>query len=160
MKPEHKRIVDLAAGWEDSRATVTLSPADALLLTSVGAKVVPGKRAIDPVTITAPELCDAAAAILAGDFETPEGAEPTPNQQSVSPGPVAPPVSPVVAPPVVPPVPPVVAPTVPPKAPEEGDKLEELTVAELRNLATDRGLTVPSNAVKAAIIEAIRKAPK
>ena len=53
MNPEHKRIVELAAGWEGSAATVTVSPADATLLASVGCPTTPGKRQGDPAAVAA-----------------------------------------------------------------------------------------------------------
>ncbi len=86
MNGEHKRIVELAAGWEGSDAYVSLSPADALLLKSVGAPVEAGEQPAHPARIRGKALTEAARKLQASDVETPAGAEPTPNQQSVSPG--------------------------------------------------------------------------
>ncbi len=64
MNPAHKRIAELAAGWEGSKAEITLSPKDAQLLTERGAKVKRGPREFDPHTISAPDLCAAAEEML------------------------------------------------------------------------------------------------
>ncbi|VTR96037.1 unnamed protein product [Gemmata massiliana] len=64
MNPTHKRIAEMAAGWEGSKAEITLSPRDAQLLTERGAKVKPGRREFDPATIAAPDLCAAVEEML------------------------------------------------------------------------------------------------
>ena len=64
MNPAHKRIAEMASGWEGSSAVVTVSPADAEILAGVGAKLAPGRRPGDPATITAPELCAAAGELI------------------------------------------------------------------------------------------------
>ncbi len=69
MKPEHKRLVEMAAGWKGSNAVVTVSHADAQILAGVGAEVRPGRRETDPYTIAAPELCEAAEALLVASVQ-------------------------------------------------------------------------------------------
>ena len=64
MNADHKRLVEMAAGWKGSSAVVTVSRADAEILASVGAEVEPGRHESDPFTIAAPELCEAADALL------------------------------------------------------------------------------------------------
>lgn len=84
MKGEHKRIVELADGWEGSEAVVTLSAADAKLLQAAGASVEGGTKPSDPHRIKGTDLYAAARRIAAQEPGTPEGAAPTPNQQSVT----------------------------------------------------------------------------
>jgi hypothetical protein len=157
MNPEHKRIVELANGWgEDSEAVVSLSPADAKLLESVGAKVTKGKRPGDACTIVAKDLYAAAQTLQESFHETPEGAQPTPNQQSVTgpgtdpdpnrtnaEGPEGPTGSPGVNGVV--------------GATADAD-LDGLTVAELKDVAASEGIDITAHGKKAEIIAAIRKA--
>jgi hypothetical protein len=142
MNPEHKRIVELANGWEGSDAVVTLSPADAALLKSVGATVTGGTKPTDPAKITGRELFAAGERLKASWHETPEGANPTPNQQSV---------------------------TGPGTDPEPGgiragasfvepEDLDALTVAELKAKAEAEGIDITGHAKKADIVAAIRLA--
>lgn len=155
MNPEHKRIVELASGWEDSDALVSLSPADALLLKSVGAPITPGKRPGDPSSIVGRDLYAAGETIRTRFVETPEGAQPTPNQQSVTgpgtdpglKGPAAPgaPTGPVV-------------PDAGDELDEEAEDLDALTVDELKAVAADERIALPAGAKKAQIVEAIEKA--
>lgn len=151
MNPEHKRIVELAAGWEGSAAVVTVSPADAALLASVGCPTTPGKRQGDPAAVAAPDLCAAARKLAAAYHATPEGAKPTPNQQSVT-GPGTDPD--------------------PNGAtdldrddadrtdlgPAEPVNLDALTVAELKAMADRDGIDITGHAKKADIVAAIRLA--
>ena len=153
MRPEHKRIVEMADGWEGSLAEVTLGPGDAAALKGLGAPLKEGKRETDPARIVGRDLYRAAELIkqIVAAEERGERGEPLEPQRAAEPS--APPAPPV--PPVVPPAVPV-QPAVPP-APPAGDGLEDHTVAELREIATAEGVTVGSAAVKAQVIEAIRK---
>ena len=150
MNPEHKRIVELAAGWEDSDAVVSLSPGDAALVASVGAPVTPGKRAGDPSSIVGRELFAAAERLRATWVETPEGAQPTPNTLSVTgPGGGAvendsPDDDPLEARTRA--------------ALAEGDRLDAMTVADLKELAATEAVELHGVTKKAEIIDAIRKA--
>lgn len=166
MNPEHKRIVELANGWEDSDAVVTLSPGDALLLTSVGAKVTPGRRAADPSTIVGRELYAAAETIQKSYVETPAGAQPTPNQQSVTgpgtdpdPNGTNPPKDGGKVEPVGPvtPVGPIIPPT-PPLAPVAPVEFDTLNLSELKELAAAEKVDLGGATTKNQVAAAIKKA--
>jgi hypothetical protein len=122
------RLTAFAAGWEGSNAAVSVSPADAGALESIGVRVLNGQ-------VNAREMC---AAVRKATRESQPTDTPAP--------PVAPPVPP---PPPAPPVPPQAG------APEN-DGLEEWTVAELRQFAESEAIALPAEARKAQIIEAIR----
>lgn len=155
MNPEHKRIVELAAGWEGSAATVTVSPADATLLASVGCPTTPGKRQGDPAAVAAPDLCAATRKLAAAYHATPEGAKPTPNTQSVT----GPGIDP--------------DPNgatdldgeddadrtdLEPAAPAQPENLDALTVAELKTRADAAGVDIRGLSKKADLVAAIRAA--
>ena len=153
FNPEHKRIIELANGWEGSEAEVSLSPADAKLLESVGAPVQKGKRERDPAFIVGKDLFDAAEKLQQSFHETPEGAQPTPNQQSVT-GPGTDPDPNKVGDKGG------SAGTNEPTAPETDDGLEDLTVAELHKVAKSEDVDVTAHGKKADIVAAIRKGRK
>ncbi|HEY1191919.1 MAG TPA: hypothetical protein VGE74_30085 [Gemmata sp.] len=158
MSPEHKRIVEMGAGWEDSGAEITLGPADAAVLKALGAPLKEGKRETDPCRITGRDLFRAGELLKKRDATDAAGEEPAPKPESAPKPPAAPPAVAPVVPAPAPTVPPAAPspPTVPPTAPADG--LEEHTVAELREIATAEGVTISSSAVKAQILDAIRKA--
>lgn len=172
MTNEHKRICELADGWQGSEAYVSLSPADALVLTDLGAAVEPGNLPTAPSRIKGTALFEAAEGIRSADESekdaaAPAGGEGTPNQRSVGTpqvGPVDPANRP--GPGVEPgtvnlnpdaagsdPVGP--APAAAATAEPEQD-LDGLTVAELRDLADREGHDLTGQTHKADIVKAVR----
>ena len=142
MNPEHKRIVEMAAGWEGSAAVLTVSPGDALLLASVGAKVTPGKREVDPSTIAGADLFAAAEKLKAKFVETPDGAQPTPNQQSVT-GPGTNPDP--------------NGTNTPAGGTGDATNFEALTIPDLKELAAAEKVDLGAATKKAEIIDALKK---
>jgi hypothetical protein len=91
MDAEQQRLYDLAAGWEDSDAEVTVSGRDAAVLEEAGAKLTPVKGKGGVFTITGKDLFAAAEKLKkSAEKKSPRG-EPvplsemtqTPNQASI-----------------------------------------------------------------------------
>ena len=87
MNPTKARLIDLGTSWEDSDALVTLATSDALAL---GVAVPRGK----PPAVKGRDILARAQALPDDEADMPDGSEPTPAQQSVSPGKPAPAATP------------------------------------------------------------------
>ncbi len=60
MHADHKRLIEMAASWEGSEGTVSLSQTDADILKTTGCPVIDGKSPGEPAFVKATNLCRAA----------------------------------------------------------------------------------------------------